>query len=148
MSRLQKPRFLFTMLLAMAAAVASAQSMKMVVDTKGEVVGRYIRTNATTYTVGIQDDVEIPQTGHRVVTYSAENGQGVVFRDQTRKGNINVRKGPSTKTQVVGKIPDTDGVPDVYDCLGKENGWYKIRIDGKVGYVRGDLVEWDGMCTF
>ena len=145
---MKKSRFLFTVMLVMAAAVASAQSMKMVVDSKGEVVGRYVKTNATTYTIGVQDDVEIPKEGHSIVTFSAENGQGVVFRDQTRKGNINVRKGPSTKTQVVAKIPETDGVPDVYDCLGKENGWYKIRIDGKVGYVRGDLVEWDGMVTF
>ena len=145
---MNKLRFLMTVMLVLAVAVANAQSMKMVVDAKGEVVGRYIRTNATTYTIGVQDDVEIPKDGHRVVTYSAENGQGFIYRDQTRKGNINVRKGPSTKTQVVAKIPETDGMPDVYDCLGKVDGWYKIRIDGKVGYVRGDLVEWDGMVTF
>ena len=145
---LMKFRFLLSVLFLALGCVASAQSMKMVVNSKGEPVGRYIKTNATTYTVGVQDDVEIPMEGNRVVTFCAENGQGVVFRDQTRKGNINVRKGPSTKTGVVAKIPETDGVPDVYDCLGKENGWYKIRIDGKVGYVRGDLVEWDGMSTF
>ena len=148
MRTMNQSRFLFTALFVMVAIVASAQSMKMVVDAKDEVVGRYVRTNATTYTIGVQDDVEIPKDGHRVVTYSAENGQGFIYRDQTRKGNINVRKGPSTKTQVVAKIPETDGMPDVYDCLGKENGWYKIRIDGKVGYVRGDLVKWDGMVTF
>lgn len=148
MRTIQKSRLLFTVLFVMAVAVANAQSMKMVVDAKGEVVGRYVKTNATTYTIGVQDDVEIPMEGHSVVTYSAENGQGFIYRDQTRKGNINVRKGPSTKTQVVAKIPETDGVPDTYPCLGKENGWYKIRIDGKVGYVRGDLVEWDGMVTF
>ncbi len=33
-------------------------------------------------------------------------------------------------------------VPIMYDCLGKENGWYKINFDGQIGYVRQDLVEW------
>ena len=33
--------------------------------------------------------------------------------------------------------------PDfAFDCLGKANGWYKIKINGKVGYVRADLVDW------
>ena len=63
-----------------------------------------------------------------------------------------MRKSPSTGAAIVGKIPDnmvTGCVPDTYPCLGKtKNGWYKILIDGKVGYVRGDLVVWDGMDTF
>jgi hypothetical protein len=50
---------------------------------------------------------------------------------------------------VVAKIPDTGyDLPDPYDCLGKVNGWYKIKIDGKIGYVREDLVCWDAICTF
>ena len=39
-------------------------------------------------------------------------------------------------------------VPDCYDCLGLVNGWFKIRINGKTGFVRADLMEWDGMCSF
>ena len=69
-------------------------------------------------------------------------------RKLIRKGNINVRKGPSLKSAVIGKITEPDGIPDAYPCLGKKKGWYKIRFDGKVGYVREDMVEWDGMCTF
>ena len=144
--------FLFIAAALAACTVASAQSMKMVVDSRGNVVGRYEKTNASTYTVIVQDDFTVPKKGHRVVTFSAAKGQGVIFRDQSRTGNINVRKGPSTSAAIVAKIPDTTAmgcVPDCYDCLGKSsNGWYKIRIDGKVGYVRGDLVEWDGMCSF
>ena len=130
---------------------ASAQSMKMVVDKHGAVVGRYVKTNKTTYTVGVQDDVEVPIKENRVVTFNAKDGQGVVYRDQSRTGNINVRKKPSTDAPIVAKIADntiTGNVPDCYDCLGKVNGWYKIRIDGKIGFVRSDLVEWNGMCSF
>lgn len=122
--------------------------MKMVVDKKGEVVGRYERTNTSTFTVSVQDTYEVPKTGLRVVTFSAAKGQGIVYRNQERKGNINVRRGPSLKSAVVTKIPEFDGVPDCYPCLGLVKGWYKIRIDGVVGYVRSDMACWDGMCTF
>ncbi len=139
----------FLFLIGMAcSATMSAQSMKMVVDKKGEVVGRYERTNTSTFTVSVQDTYEVPKTGLRVVTFSAAKGQGIVYRNQDRKGNINVRRGPSLKSAVVTKIPEFDGVPDCYPCLGLVKGWYKIRIDGVVGYVRSDMACWDGMCTF
>ena len=144
-------RFVLSFALVLVSLPSYAQSMKMVVDEHGETVGRYVKTNKTTYTISVQDDVEVPIKGHRVVTFSANDGQGIIYRDQSRTGNINVRKRPSTDSPVVAKIADTTAlgyVPDCYDCLGKVNGWYKIRIDGKSGYVRSDLVEWDGMCTF
>ena len=82
----------FSLALIFASMSACAQSMKMVVDKHGAVVGRYVKTNKTTYTVGVQDDGEVPIKGHRVVTFNAKDGQGVVYRDQSRTGNINVRK--------------------------------------------------------
>lgn len=145
---MMKQIILMAVMAWLGCAAAGAQSMKMVVDSKGEVVGRYVKTNATTYTVSVQDDYDVPKAGKRVVTYSAAVGQGIVYRNQERTGNTNVRKSPSLKAAVVTQIPEFDGVPDCYPCLGKKNGWYKIRIDGKVGYVRQDMAEWDGMCTF
>ena len=144
-------QLVFALAFVLVSLPSNGQSMKMVVDKHGGVVGRYVKTNKTTYTVGVQDYVEVPMKGHRVVTFNAKDGQGIVYRDQNRTGNINVRKRPSTDAPVVAKIADNTilgYVPDCYDCLGKVNGWYKIRIDGKVGFVRSDLVEWDGMCTF
>ena len=137
----------------MAAALScclamSAQSMKMVVDTRGNVVGRLVKVNVNTYTVDVQDTYDVPKKGNHVVTYSAVKGQGIVYRHPDRKGNINVRKGPSINSAVVAKIPDDDYMPECYPCLGKTNGWYKIRINGKIGYVRQDMANWDGMCTF
>ena len=107
--------FIFTTMLMCAAL--NAQSMKMVVDSKGDVVGRLVKVNATTYTVSTQEDVDVPKAGLRVVVYSAEKGQGIVYRHPDRVGNINVRKGPSTKTAVIAKIPDCDDLPEPYDCL-------------------------------
>ena len=144
-------RLILSLAFAIVCLFSSAQSMQMVVDKQGAVVGRWVKTNNTTYTVLVQDDTEVPIKGHRIVTYSAKNGQGVLYRDQKRTGKINVRKGASTKTAVIAQIEDNtiDGyVPECYDCLGLVNGWYKIRINGKTGYVRADLMEWDGMCSF
>ena len=126
---------------------ASIDKMNMVVDENGNVVGRYVRTNEDTYTVSVQDEVEVPIAGHEVVTYSAKNGQGVVY---TRRTYVNVRVEPDLNSPVLKQISynKNNGVPETYPCLGKTKGWYKISIKGKVGYVRHDLMEWDGMDTF
>ena len=143
-------KFVFFALLLMGFSMMSnAQSMKMVVDKRGNVVGRYVETDRNVYYISVQDVVSVPKSGHRIVTFSAAKGQGVVFYDQAHTGNLNVRKSPSTNSAILTQIPEPgDYVPECYNCLGKVNGWYKVRVNGKVGYVRGDLLEWDGMCTF
>lgn len=129
-----------------AVKPASVDSMKMVLDNRGNVVGRYIRTNDNTYTVAVQDDYDVPKSGNKIVTFSAQNGQGILY---TRRTHVNIRKEPTTESPVLTQITFVKGrVPETYPCLGKVNGWYKIRVKGKVGYVRQDLVEWDGMDTF
>lgn len=125
---------------------ASASRMKMVVDNKGNLVGRYVQTNQATYTISVQDDVEVPKLGHKIVEYSAKNGQGIIY---TLRKNVNVRTEPNMNSPVICQISCKEGqAPDTYPCLGKVKEWYKIQIRGKEGYVRHDLVEWDGMATF
>ena len=125
---------------------ASVDHMKMVIDSRGNVVGKYVRTNQTSYTVTAQDEVEVPKLGHKIVEYSARNGQGVVY---TLRTNVNVRTQPDLKSPIICQITTKAGeVPQTYPCLGKAQGWYKIRIRGTEGYVRHDLVIWDGMDTF
>ena len=142
-------KFLLLALLLMSFGMMNAQSMKMVVDKRGNVVGRYVETDKNVYYISVQDVSSVPKRGHRIVTFSAAKGQGVVFYEQTHTGNLNVPKSPSTNAPVVTQIPDPgEYVPDCYNCLGKVNGWYRVKVNGKVGYVRGDLLEWDGMCTF
>ena len=141
-------KWILAAVMMMACCNLSAQSMKVVVSGEGEVLGRLVKTNATTYSVCVQDDYDVPKAGNHVEVFSAEKGQGIVYRHPDRVGNINVRKGPSTKTAVIAKIPDFEDLPEPYDCLGKVNGWYKINIDGKTGYVRADLMVWDAICTF
>jgi len=125
---------------------ASVDHMKMVIDSRGNVVGRYVRTNQTSYTISVQDDVEVPKLGHKIVEYSARNGQGIVY---TLRTNVNVRSQPDLKSSVICQITTKAGeMPLAYPCLGKTKGWYKIRIRSTEGYVRHDLVLWDGMNSF
>jgi hypothetical protein len=125
---------------------ASADNMKMVLDNMGNVVGRYVSTNENTYTVSVQDDFDVPKAGHKVVVFSAANKQGILY---TRRTHVNVRQQPTTESPVVTQISYEKGsVPVTYPCIGKVNDWYKIRVKGKEGFVRQDLVEWDGMDTF
>ena len=130
-----------------AISAFSQNSMKVVVSNDGMLVGRYVRQTATTYIANPVDwEEEVPKKGYRVEIWTPEKGKGFVVRRPGVKGNINVRKGPSVNTAVVTKITEADGEKDypdcAFDCLGKVEGWYKIRINGLVGFVRQDLVEW------
>jgi len=125
---------------------ASVGKMKMVVDNDGKVVGRYVQTNQTTYTISVQDNIEVPIENHKVVVFSARNGEGIVY---TRRTNVNVRSQPTLDSPALLQITCKPGeTPNTYPCLGKTNGWYKIKVKNVEGYVRHDLVIWDGMNPF
>ncbi|MCF0192940.1 MAG: SH3 domain-containing protein [Prevotella sp.] len=141
-------KYLFLLCFALSSLFVSAQTGKVVVNSKGEVLGRYVKTNAKTYTVCEQDDYDVPKAGNHIETWSAAKGQGIVYRSGSINGTINVRKAPNASSPVIAKIVDPEGVPDTYPCLGKVDSWYKIRINGKIGYLRADLAEWDTIDTF
>lgn len=125
----------------------NAQTMKVVVNSRGQAVGRYVRTNAKTYTVEGQDEGTVSKAGHKIVIYSAAKGQGVLTLKNP--GTVAVYAKPSNSSNTVTKIVYYDGeMPECYNCLGKVNGWYKVKANGKVGYVRANLMTWDGICTF
>lgn len=121
-------------------------TMLMVVDSRGRVIGRYMRTNADSYTIFVQDMTEVPIVGNKVVTFRAKDGKGILY---TRRTHVNIRQEPNTTSAVLTQITTPNGkVPQTYPCLGKEGEWYKIIVKGMEGYVREDLVIWDGMSSF
>ena len=135
------------MLTMMTISMGFAQEnrAKVVVDKDGGILGHFVRETADAYIANPLDwEVTcLKSDGCRVEVWTPEQGKGIVCRKAERSGNINVRQRPDLKSAVVAKIPDNFDYPDcLYDCLGKENGWYKIKIDGKVGYVREDMVDW------
>lgn len=126
---------------------SSIDTMLMVVDRQGQVIGRFVSSTTSTYTVVIQDDIEIPKIGNKVVTFRAVDGQGILFN---RRTNVNIRQRPEINSPVICQISHDpkEEFPDPYPCLGKTDEWYKIQVGNKVGYVRHDLVEWDAMNTY
>ncbi len=53
------------------------------------------------------------------------------------KTNVNIRSGPSTKTQSLGMA----NKGDKFEYLGEENGWYALTYNGQKAYVRQDMAE-------
>lgn len=138
-------KLLFFLFASFVSAAAFAQSCKVVVDSRGECVGTWVKTNANTYTVFGQDEIDVPKKGHKVVLCSAEAGQGYI--SCKNPGSVNIRSTPSTSGSKVGTLSFYEGdMPDFLRCLGKTNGWYKVRLEnGKTGYIRADVADWSPM---
>lgn len=140
-------RQLFVLLAIAVALPGFSQSMKVVVDSCGNVLGRYVRTNSCTYTVGVQDIFDVSKKCNKVVTYSAKKGQGILWCKNI--GRLKVYSKPSAKSTVIGHLVYESGyVPDTYPCTGKKGKWYKVRVDGREGYVPAKQVQWDAIDTF
>lgn len=78
------------------------------------------------------------QTGYISADYVAVDGIAV----QNARGivtgtGVNVRKGPSTDTEVLTKL----SAGKIVDLMELKDGWYKIRIDGIEGFVSGDYIR-------
>lgn len=82
-------KIILGMFAAIAAFNAYSQYEVVVVDSNGEFAGRYVKTNANTYTALFQDDMEVSKANHRLVVFSAENGQGSLTC--ANPGTVNVR---------------------------------------------------------
>ncbi len=50
---------------------------------------------------------------------------------------VNVRSEANTSSEVVSSI----GLNTEIKVIGEENGWYKVEVDGKSGYIRNDLLS-------
>jgi len=64
---------------------------------------------------------------------------GIVNTDTVR-----VRNKPTTSNS---KIVTLVSIGDKITITGEENNWYKVKVDGKVGYIRKDLLTVDGKIT-
>lgn len=136
----------------------STWASKVVMTSDGGLY-RFIGTSGDSYLVDAQDYGLVPKEGARVETFSAENGQGILIIKNREFKSVNIRRQPTTKSDVIGRIKDKRGeLPVVLKCLGMAeernvNGgleyyWYKVEVNGKTGYVREDLMMWDAVDTY
>lgn len=63
-------------------------------------------------------------------------GKGTV---KTKGSNLNVRSGPGTSYQKIGKLKNKSSVT----LTGYKNKWYQIDYNGETGYVHGDYIKTD-----
>ena len=56
---------------------------------------------------------------------------------KVNESNIRMRKEPNTKSDVIKNLYKNDEV----EVLEKTGDWYKIKYEGKVGYMRSDLID-------
>lgn len=80
------------------------------------------------------DETETATTEKEEKTEPTEQLIGTVTTDGTR---LNVRTGSSTDFGIISQLVNGDKVT----VLGEENGWYKVMIPEKVGYVCGEYLE-------
>jgi len=133
-----------------------APTESKVVITEDGMECRYIGDSGDNYLVETQDYGLIPKNHSRLETYSARNGQGILTIKNREYKKVNIRKEPSAKSAIVTTIKDKRGeLPVVMKCLGMTDKpdkewywWFKVEVDGKVGYVRWDLVMWDAIDTY
>lgn len=126
---------------------------KVVIDSEGR-ESRYIADCGDSYFVDVQAYGLVKKKGSRVAEYSAEKGQGCLVLNSYEYQCVNVRQRPTYESPAIGQISDRPGeMPDVFPCLGLVNGegksrdwqWLKLKIDGKIGYVKQGLMLWDAI---
>lgn len=86
-----------------------------------------------------QNDVENNQT-NKPEENTTTNNQQSNFAPKTMyvKGNvINVRSKSNTSSDIVTSVQLNEEVK----VVGEENGWYKVEVKGKSGFIRNDLLS-------
>ncbi len=82
---------------------------------------------------GIADGIEKYLKENVIIEESQITATGKVIKTNS----LNVRKGPSTSFDIIGKLSGGDEVK----IVGKSNNWYKIEYRGAYGYVSGAYIE-------
>ena len=86
-------RLLLFCVVAVCSLCGYGQSMKMVVDKHGNVVGRYVETKGSSYVVEVQDTYEVSRAGKKVVTFSTAAGRAPqASRATAARGSARNRK--------------------------------------------------------
>ncbi len=127
---------------------------KVVIDKEGN-ESRYLADCGDSYLVDVQDYALVKKSESRIKEYSAEKGNGyLVVNDETVQTRVNVRQRPNVKSKKIGSIASQPGmVPEVYPCLGyvfeKDKGyWFKLKVNGKIGYVAEQFMIWDAINSY
>jgi len=101
---------------------------------EGDIVVILERTNSEWYKINFHGVVGYVSTEYLRDVLVAENFNALGC---ITGNSVNIRERPNTSSNILGTYPrDT-----VMTVIGINNGWYKVKHDGKTGYVRSDLMD-------
>ena len=127
---------------------------KVVIDKDGN-ESRYLADCGDSYLVDVQDYALVKKSESRIKEYRAEKGNGYLVVDEDMvKTRVNVRQLPIEDSKKIGSIAPHPGmIPEVYPCLDyvfeKDKGyWFKLKVNGKVGYVAEQFMIWDAINSY
>ena len=124
----------------------ASPQMKVIIS-EGGMVARYLTEDEDNYIGEIQDTVSIPKSRAMVETWYASDGRGVVFLKGF--GIAPAYAEPDSSSELIGRLVYEEGsCPCTYDCLGYEDGWFKVRISGTEAYINEEFVLWDALDAF
>lgn len=84
------------------------------------------------YVLGGQEYSKVPMDKGTVREYRAEDGKGFIYL--IKNITIHVYDAPSTGAKRIGTLRGySHELPECYQVLSYQNGWYKIRIEGVAG---------------
>lgn len=128
----------------------SKEGTVIVNDTDGS-VHVYLAEDDTRYFSEAQDYFWIDKSTSHLETYRAQDGKGSVYSFDDKP--VYVRLSPSRKADVIQVIDVPEEIPEYYDCLGYfrarndetrwYNWWYKVNVDGIVGYIEDGRIHWE-----
>lgn len=128
-------------------SLSNATQMKVIILPDGT-VARYVSEDDSSYTADIQDTFSVPKDGVRVETWSAGDGQGVVFPKAPGKVQVLCEPHPAAEVKCVITYEEAM-CPSTYGCLGMTDGWYEINLgENGRGFVQARFMDWDAIDTF
>lgn len=129
-------------------------SAKVAVANTGKEIARYLADSGDCYFIEVQDYAMANKSDWHIETYDAAKGQGWITIDSDVARKVNIRKRPSTKSAIIGTVEDhPEEMPEALPCLGLATAkdgstWFKVKADGKRGYIRSDLMTWDAINSY
>jgi len=80
----------------------------------------------------VASDINIQENSQTEIQNETTVTQGTVLANI-----LNVRSGPSTDTEILGKLP----LGSVIDVTSNNDGWYQIEFDSKIAFVFGEYIS-------
>ena len=111
-------------------------------DTDG-IASIYLAEDDTRYFTVFQDYAWVDKSVSHIETYRADNGQGSIYSISNKP--VYVRMAPSEDAEVIQVIDVPVDIPESYACLGKNRDWFRVNVEGIIGYVYQYSVRWEAI---